>query len=319
MGSFLLFYYALLILGAIGVIFLSFHLQRNYRIKYLTIYFYYLIATYVYWFLVFILPDLLLLILKDNLLDRTSTIYWLFILFSYPVIMIVVYLFASFFLNLSLENIPRRVVIAFFTLYVLLGLWMIYALVPSTGDTDHQRLTLIYSIMRILSALIRFGVIAFVFVIVHRLKSKNEIRFIRTICIMYFTAFAVYYIFRREIPFTRTDLVFYLNPFLYFLINIPPILYLRGYFRKRFRESFIGQAENINFRRFFEKYGLSPREQEIFFLLLDGKSNKDIEDALFISIRTVKNHVYSIFKKLNVNNRTQLLIQAMKLFKKLSE
>jgi len=77
--------------------------------------------------------------------------------------------------------------------------------------------------------------------------------------------------------------------------------------------------ENINFKRFFEKFGLSPREQEIFFLLVDGKSNKDIEDALFISIRTVKNHIYSIFKKLNVNNRIQLLIQAMKLFKKLPE
>jgi DNA-binding CsgD family transcriptional regulator len=56
-----------------------------------------------------------------------------------------------------------------------------------------------------------------------------------------------------------------------------------------------------------DKFGISPREREIIQLLLKGKSNKEIEDALFISIGTVKNHVYSIFQKLDVKNRSQLL------------
>ncbi len=56
-----------------------------------------------------------------------------------------------------------------------------------------------------------------------------------------------------------------------------------------------------------DKFGVSPREREIIQLLLKGKSNKEIEDSLFISMGTVKNHVYSIFQKLDVKNRSQLL------------
>jgi ligand-binding sensor domain-containing protein/DNA-binding CsgD family transcriptional regulator len=59
--------------------------------------------------------------------------------------------------------------------------------------------------------------------------------------------------------------------------------------------------------KFYEKYGISPREREIVHLLLKGKSNKEIEDALFISMGTVKNHVYSIYQKIGVKNRAQLI------------
>jgi ligand-binding sensor domain-containing protein/DNA-binding CsgD family transcriptional regulator len=55
-----------------------------------------------------------------------------------------------------------------------------------------------------------------------------------------------------------------------------------------------------------DKCHVSPREREIIQLLLKGKSNKEIEDALFISMGTVKNHVYNIFQKLGVKNRGQL-------------
>jgi ligand-binding sensor domain-containing protein/DNA-binding CsgD family transcriptional regulator len=58
---------------------------------------------------------------------------------------------------------------------------------------------------------------------------------------------------------------------------------------------------------YFDKFGISTREREIIHLLLRGKSNHEIEDALFISVSTVKIHVYHIFQKLNVKNRAQLI------------
>jgi ligand-binding sensor domain-containing protein/DNA-binding CsgD family transcriptional regulator len=58
---------------------------------------------------------------------------------------------------------------------------------------------------------------------------------------------------------------------------------------------------------YFDKFGISPREREIVRLLLRGKSNREIEDALFISMGTVKNHIYRIFQKLGVKNRAQLI------------
>ena len=315
MESISLIYYVVLILGAIGLISLSYHLQRKYRLKYLVIYFYYLISIHVYWFLVFILPDLLLLILKEDLLNRTSTVHWLFILFSYPVIMISLYLFASFFLNLSMEKIPRGIVIGFFAVYILLGLLMIFVLHQSIGEANHQNLALVYSIIRICSAVIRFGVIAFVFLTAFRLKSKKERHFVRALCIIYCVGFVIYYLFRREIPFTENDFIFYLNPFLYVLINIPPLLFLMRYLNRHFIDSIFGQAENIHFKRIFEEYRLSQREQEIFHLMLNGKSNKEIGDSLFISPKTVRNHIYNIYKRLSVNNRTQFFSRIQKLLK----
>ena len=59
--------------------------------------------------------------------------------------------------------------------------------------------------------------------------------------------------------------------------------------------------------RFFDKYNISNREQEILYLILKGKTNRDIEDELYISIKTVKNHVYSIYQKLGVKTRLELI------------
>ncbi len=58
---------------------------------------------------------------------------------------------------------------------------------------------------------------------------------------------------------------------------------------------------------YFDKFGISAREREIIHLLLRGKSNREIEDALFISVSTVKSHANHIFQKLKVKNRAQLI------------
>lgn len=57
---------------------------------------------------------------------------------------------------------------------------------------------------------------------------------------------------------------------------------------------------------------LTSRECEVLQLLSDGKSNRSIGDALFISEKTVKNHVSNILQKMNVNDRTQAVVTAIK-------
>ena len=58
---------------------------------------------------------------------------------------------------------------------------------------------------------------------------------------------------------------------------------------------------------FLVKHGISKREQEVAELILQGKSNKEIEKKLFISIHTVKNHVYNLYQKLGVKSRAQFI------------
>jgi DNA-binding NarL/FixJ family response regulator len=50
---------------------------------------------------------------------------------------------------------------------------------------------------------------------------------------------------------------------------------------------------------------LSKREFEILVLVARGLTNQEISKGLFISLRTVKVHLYHVFNKLRVNNRTQ--------------
>lgn len=53
-------------------------------------------------------------------------------------------------------------------------------------------------------------------------------------------------------------------------------------------------------------YGiLTEREYEILTELSKGASNVEIANAFFISENTVRTHIYNIFKKISVNNRTQ--------------
>ncbi|MCQ2241701.1 response regulator transcription factor [Treponema sp.] len=53
--------------------------------------------------------------------------------------------------------------------------------------------------------------------------------------------------------------------------------------------------------------GFTKQERTIFEALLQGKSNEQISDELFISPRTVNNYISRIYDKVNVKNRTELL------------
>ncbi len=50
--------------------------------------------------------------------------------------------------------------------------------------------------------------------------------------------------------------------------------------------------------------GLSEREWEILGLLAEGRTNQDIADVLFVSRRTVENHLQQTYRKIDVTNRT---------------
>lgn len=57
---------------------------------------------------------------------------------------------------------------------------------------------------------------------------------------------------------------------------------------------------------------LTPREKEVLQLMAEGRSNKAIGDYLYISEKTVKNHVSSILQKLDVQDRTQAVVTSIK-------
>lgn len=52
---------------------------------------------------------------------------------------------------------------------------------------------------------------------------------------------------------------------------------------------------------------LTPREMEVLELIVAGKSNREISEALFIEEKTVKNHVSNIYAKLQLKNRYEAI------------
>jgi len=59
------------------------------------------------------------------------------------------------------------------------------------------------------------------------------------------------------------------------------------------------------------EFGLTRRERDILGLLAEGRANRDIAQALFLSEKTVKAHLAAIFRKLGVTNRTQAAMAAV--------
>jgi len=55
-----------------------------------------------------------------------------------------------------------------------------------------------------------------------------------------------------------------------------------------------------------DRFGITPREREIIGLICSGRTNQEIADQLFISLATVKDHNYNIFRKTGVRNRVEL-------------
>lgn len=61
-----------------------------------------------------------------------------------------------------------------------------------------------------------------------------------------------------------------------------------------------------------DEFELTPRENEVLQQMAQGLTNKEIGEILFISEKTVKNHITNIFQKLRVADRTQAVLFAIK-------
>jgi DNA-binding NarL/FixJ family response regulator len=69
-----------------------------------------------------------------------------------------------------------------------------------------------------------------------------------------------------------------------------------------------GQAESYSRASQEKLLGLTVRELEVLSLLVTGKSNKEIARDLYISTSTVKSHVTSILRALDLDSRTSAAV-----------
>ena len=58
---------------------------------------------------------------------------------------------------------------------------------------------------------------------------------------------------------------------------------------------------------------LTGREREVFELLVQDKTTREIAEILFISEKTVRNHISNVMKKLNVKGRSQAVVELVRM------
>jgi DNA-binding NarL/FixJ family response regulator len=58
---------------------------------------------------------------------------------------------------------------------------------------------------------------------------------------------------------------------------------------------------------------ISRREEEVLQLIADGASTVEVAQRLYISVKTVKNHLASIYQKLDTADRTQAVVRAVRM------
>ncbi|MFD2569391.1 response regulator [Spirosoma soli] len=54
-------------------------------------------------------------------------------------------------------------------------------------------------------------------------------------------------------------------------------------------------------------YGITPREEDVLRMLSKGLTYTETADQLFISVKTLKKHIYNIYEKLHVDNKVEAL------------
>lgn len=92
-----------------------------------------------------------------------------------------------------------------------------------------------------------------------------------------------------------------------FWLNCVPLLWLRLGFDIHYCAVTAGQSEAAAIAALASEHGITRREREVMELIARGMSNKEIEQELCISFSTVKNHAYSLYRKLGVTSRAQVI------------
>jgi two-component system, NarL family, nitrate/nitrite response regulator NarL len=80
--------------------------------------------------------------------------------------------------------------------------------------------------------------------------------------------------------------------------------------RRLLRQSEVAAGNGVGNRKRNGDFNLSPREHEILALLADGKTQREIAAALFISPKTVGTHIQRLLAKLGVHSRAQAVAVA---------
>jgi len=303
--NWLLFFYNVILVAVGGwTIFGAYKLYRDFPRDYLQSYLYYLVAINVFGFIMYFLADLIVLFLLSGLSEAVQYhFYWLITLLEYPVLVTGIYSYIAMFTAMAEREFSlffKRLYFGISALFVAFFALGFYNLVKS-GDLKLLMVFYIYTLEWSVFS-ISLGLPLMVIIITRKKKKKNR-DMISRFCLLYILGHTIYQISHQFLDYQVV--IYIILPFLFFGMNVPPLLAIKKSLSKMKYPAFFTENSLESYRTFFLYHKISPRESEIAMLLFEGFTTKEIEDKLYISEKTIKNHTYNIYRKTGVSTRIQ--------------
>jgi len=306
-----------LFLGA-AAISLSIGLQRRYRLAYLSSYLYFQI-----FITVFGLYGLSARVIARKILIERGTSYQtvetighFFFFLGLPFFILAWYMFLRLSREIAGKSLSRRITVGYFL--TLAGVFIAYgtALLMANVSAFSDRQYAIFSSGQVYASVVieAFMLVSGLsFLLPGAVAEDHKIRRARRIfgltwLVGYGASLVLW-------PYSgQSDVFSALHIFVFSLANLLPLLFWRTHLGKSYPAPSLQQASPAVMEQFLARYKITKREEEVIRELCSGKSNREISESLYISLQTVKDHVYRIYQKTDVRNRVQLinLIQGYK-------
>lgn len=307
----LYFLFVILALWQLRIIIKSVH---KYQLTFLRYFQSYLIFFFIYGFIKYVGYLFMIEFFSDRI-DESVLAKQLAILI-FPFFSIALYFMLLWIWNLSEKGTPKSLRILYWSLQSFIFFYMlgnnIVSANSSTVDYEPSWLPVHFA-----EVLILFLVVLQIFILARNIEPNIKKRFIKSlglILVLSFAAYEAYQNLSASLFTSHPRYYFAILGGLYFCVNIPAILSICRFLYRHHQELIDLQFSKDVMSQFCKTYHITPREQEIIEMIISGKSNQEIGAQLFISLQTVKNINYNIYKKVNINNRIQLinLIQRFK-------
>jgi DNA-binding CsgD family transcriptional regulator len=294
--------YLYFLAGSIAAVTLSiaYKLHKTYSLRWLSYYFYYLLLFNI--FNIAVRPVQRIVVETLNLTGVQVQQFFLVIgLFvAGPLFVVSLYLLIKFAAGLVEVKVSRFFKIIYFLYW---GAHYIFGLILVINFFKTKEPGILYISMYIsdlLSIVMLFSVHGFVISKSRTIGNPYKQKGVRTFAVIYFISLAV---FNLSFSITSHSTVHFILSFAYVL---PPLIYLDRFFKRFYREHPAVPVNEEKMVQIFARYNISNREQEIIRLISRGRTNREIADLLYVSLQTVKQHTYNIYRKLKVKNRVQL-------------
>ena len=287
----------------VGVMYAAFRWKiRNPRFGWFNDYFQYLLFFYISAFIYRFVPHIIEAILRN----RPAFMETYYILTIYLVLPLSL-LYLLFFIRFSAGFAGLKIAVPFQRAYIVLSAIVFLSLAAwAVGTFNKQSLGPVIRPFGFVSRLILTCLFLLPIWAVVKSRSSGDIfrtRAIGLFAVVHCCCLAAYEIFVLS---TGTDVEF-AHQLFRFCFNIPPLIVL--YQLPKQQTKFLQQSDEvqINSEALFDRFRITKREQDIIRFVCLGKTNAEIGKELFISVKTVKRHLYNIYQKLRVKNRVQLV------------